>query len=214
MVTIRAVLILSGLVLVLSACTTVETEAQLTELDSAVSREIPDASMTDRPVSHVSLPDVGNGGEPFSFVARDEGALVVYFGFTSCPDVCPTTLADLRTALEGVDSAENVDVAMVTVDPERDGEQTMQAYLAAFFPDGYPLRTDDQSELTAATDAFGVTYSINKLTDGSTQVFHTAYLYAIDDDGMIRQAWPFGTEFTVIREDLNTLLDGYAATGA
>jgi hypothetical protein len=67
----------------------------------------------------VSLPDVVNGGEEFQAVAEEGHLLVLFFGYTSCPDVCPTTMSDLRLAVEGLGGdANRIDIAFVTVDPQ------------------------------------------------------------------------------------------------
>jgi protein SCO1 len=70
--------------------------------------------------------------------ADDGEVLLVYFGYTSCPDICPTTMADIRLALEAChrDLAERVSVAMVTVDPERDTTEVLTGYLGYFFDRG------------------------------------------------------------------------------
>lgn len=70
-------------------------------------------------VDLVALPSLSDPGSTVEFRARPDGVQVVYFGFTNCPDVCPTTLADLTIALRKLDpaQAERVDVVMVTVDP-------------------------------------------------------------------------------------------------
>ena len=90
-------------------------------------------------VDAVALPDVANGGQPFDFRAAPDALLVVYFGYTNCPDICPTTMSDLRVALgELGDQAERVDVAMVTVDPERDTD-VLADYVQGFVPDGHAI---------------------------------------------------------------------------
>jgi protein SCO1/2 len=72
-------------------------------------------------VDEVALPDVSRDGEPFELRAQPGGLLIVYFGYTNCPDICPTTMSDVRTALRQLgDDADKVGVAMVTIDPDRD----------------------------------------------------------------------------------------------
>ena len=103
-------------------------------------------------VGQVSLPEVGSGSGDrrrradgrFAVKAAPGELLVVYFGFTSCPDVCPTTLADLRTAREevGADAAE-LPLAMITVDPARDTPEKLSSYLSTFSDRYRALRTDD-----------------------------------------------------------------------
>jgi protein SCO1/2 len=158
-------------------------------------------------VEDTSLPDVGNGGEAFSFVAPDDGILIVYFGYTFCPDVCPTTLSDLRTALGDLgDDDQRVEVAMTTVDPGRDSDEVITSYLHAFIPDGHPLRTEDDTELRDAADAFGVEYSVIEGANGTVEVLHTAHLFVVDDTGEIRAMWSFGVEPETITRDLRELL--------
>ena len=159
-------------------------------------------------VGDVSLPDLDTGGSDFPFIAADGEILVVYFGYTSCPDVCPTTLADLRRAMADLDDAERVDVAMATVDPERDTPEVISGYLHSFFPEGHPLRTEDDAELRAAADAFGADYEVTTSEDGDVEVAHTGFLYAVDDAGELALTWPFGTTWEDMQGDLLWLLDG------
>ncbi len=157
-------------------------------------------------VASTSLPDVASG-EQFDFVAPQDGLLVVYFGFTSCPDVCPTTLADLRVALEDLGSdADRVEVAMATVDPDRDTPEVLTGYLQSFIADAHPLRTDSPDELASAAEAFGVVYEVTTTDDGEVEVIHSGNLYAIDDEGTLLVTWPFGVEVDDIRLDLQALL--------
>jgi len=114
-------------------------------------------------VSAVALPDATLGGESFTTIAEEGGLLMVYFGYASCPDICPTTLADLRRAMQMVgEDAERIDVAMVTVDPFRDTPEILASYIQAFFPDGHALVTSDQTLLSAAATAFGAAYEVTQ----------------------------------------------------
>lgn len=191
-----------------AACGDDASPPTLGPVDDAVGGELPDATVLGSYVGDVALPDVSAGGAPFALRADDGGALVVYFGFTSCPDVCPTTLSDLRRALEQMgEDAGRVDVAMVTIDPARDLDATIAAYLGSFIDGGHPLRTDDDSRLRGATDAFGADYSVITTAEGDIDVQHTAYLYAVDDEGEIAIVWPFGAEPDRIAVDLAALLE-------
>jgi len=159
-------------------------------------------------VGDVELPDVSNDAAPFPMRA-DDGLLVVYFGYTSCPDVCPTTMSDLRRALEALPAADaaRVDVAMITIDPARDDADVLTRYVQTFVPDGHALRTDDDALLRRAADAFGADYSVTYAADGTPEVAHTGFLYAVDDTGHMRVQWPFGTQADAIERDLALLLD-------
>lgn len=158
-------------------------------------------------VASASLPDVSDGGADFTMQAPDGEILILYFGYTSCPDVCPTTLADLRSALrEAGDTATEVNVAMATIDPGRDSDEVITRYVQSFIPDAHALRTDSEEELRAAADTFGADYGVTVTEDGTYDVFHTAHLYAIDDAGVLQVTWAFGTEPESIARDLEILL--------
>jgi protein SCO1/2 len=162
-------------------------------------------------VGSLSLPDSTAGGAEFAFRGPPDGLLVLYFGYTGCPDICPTTLADLRSALRRIgDRADRVEVAMATIDPNRDTDEVMASYIAAFFPDGHGLRTDDPDRLAAVAAPLGVTYAVSTNGDGYVEVIHSAFLYAIDDEGLLRLMWPFGTEPEDIARDVKALLEEQA----
>jgi protein SCO1/2 len=167
-------------------------------------------------VGHIALPDVTSpdhlaGGRiedgRLIMQAREGRLLVVSFGFLNCPDVCPTTLADIRTALGRLDedTRTRVDVVFVTVDPDRDGPEELAAYLRHFAPRHHALRTTGP-ELDPAMEAFLASASVEVAADGSVEVAHTAVLYAVDADGRVVVEWPFGTSATALAEDLALLL--------
>jgi protein SCO1 len=166
-------------------------------------------------VGALTLPDVAAGGAEVPFRADDGGILVVYFGFTSCPDVCPTTMADLREALRSLgEDAERVSVALVTVDPGRDSDEVLTDYVEYFAPGGHALRTDDDARLRDVAAGFGASYTVATV-DGAIEVAHTGHLYAVDEAGRLLVTWLFGTSPEDLRADLVRLLeDGAAATGA
>lgn len=157
-------------------------------------------------VSAVVLPDVAAGGADFVTVAPEDKLLLVYFGYTSCPDICPATLAQLRGAVAEIGVGDQIEVAMVTVDPERDVPEKLTEYLHTFFPEGHALRTDDDARLKNAANAFGAAYEVTKTEDGEVDVGHTALLYAVDSEGRILVIWPFGTSTPDLQNDLRYLL--------
>jgi protein SCO1/2 len=140
--------------------------------------------------------------------AREDRLLVVYFGFLNCPDVCPTTLADLRSALErlGDDAAGRIDVVFITVDPDRDGPEELAAYLRHFAPRHHAVR-DTGPALAEAMDAFLASARIDVAPDGTIEVAHTAVLYAVDATGSVVVEWPFGTSAAALADDLAILLE-------
>jgi protein SCO1/2 len=165
-----------------------------------------------QPVAAVSLPDAANGDAEFAFRAQADHLLVVYFGYTACPDVCPTTLAALKVAKNGLgDDGARVDVAMATVDPDRDTDAVLTGYVQSFIDGAHALRTDDASALRSAGDAFGVSYEVTTQADGTVDVSHSGSTYVVDDVGNVVLTWPFGVTATDMQGDLAQLLDHVAA---
>ena len=158
-------------------------------------------------VTDATLPRADDGSA-FSFVPEAGDVQLVYFGYTACPDICPTTLSDLRNALKsiGKTAAGHVRVAMATIDPRRDSSVVLSGYLQSFFGDGVALRTDDDAQLQAAATAFGATYEAKYPNQGEPQVSHSTYLYAVDHTGHVVVAWPFGTTAADMAHDLELLL--------
>lgn len=162
-------------------------------------------------VSDVVLPSsepLADGSKQMKMVAEPGGLDLVYFGYTFCPDVCPTTMADLRKALAELEPAERdrLQVAMVSIDPARDSAEHLQKYVTNFVPDGVALRTDDAALLRAAADAFGANYEVKINPKGAEEVSHTGELYAVDDTGTVVMQWPFGTGYKSMARDLRSLL--------
>lgn len=160
-------------------------------------------------VGSITMPDVAHGGEDVSMRAPADELYLVYFGYTSCPDVCPTTLSDIRVALDdlpdGLDA--RVTVAMATVDPERDTDEILTGYLAHFFDNGIALRSTQPNTLATAAQAFGVEWQVEDHTLGEPyDVAHTAITYVVDDTGTVVVEWPFGFATEDMTSDLTTLL--------
>lgn len=184
---------LAALVLAIAAC------GGSTELAGFVRTPLPD-------VSAVALPDVGADGRDLPMRAAGDALLLVYFGYTSCPDVCPTTMADVAATLEDLgDDAARVDVAMATVDPNRDTDEVITGYVRSFVPDAHALRTTDDALLRRVADAFGAAYDVS-VTEDEYDVIHTGHLYVVDDEGKLRVTWPFGVERSDMLNDLRILL--------
>jgi protein SCO1/2 len=159
-------------------------------------------------VDTVSLPDASAGDQPFAFRADDGGLLISYFGYTSCPDVCPTTLAAVRSALRDIgDEAQRVDLAMTTIDPARDTGELLTGYVQSFVDGAHALRTDDAAELRTASDAFGVSFGVETNEAGEVEVSHSGSVYVVDDNGLVVLTWPFGVTSSDMAADLETLFE-------
>jgi len=112
-------------------------------------------------------------------------AVLLFFGFTHCPDVCPTTLADLAGVMKALGpDADRVQVLFVTVDPERDTPQDLDRYVHAFDPRFIALRGDPAATQRVAKE-FKIYYEKRKQGDTYT-VDHSAQSYVIDPQGRLR----------------------------
>jgi protein SCO1/2 len=159
-------------------------------------------------VDGTTLPSLTEPGADLSFRADEGGLRAVYFGYTNCPDVCPTTMADWTVALRRLppDIAERVSTVMVTVDPERDNE-VLADYIRSFVPDAEAAGTLDADRLAAAAAPFGVTYEVTTNAEGETEVVHSGFLYLVGDDGRLLVTWPFGTSSAEIAADVEALFE-------
>ena len=166
-------------------------------------------------VDGTALPSLTDPGTDVDFRARPGGLQVVYFGFTNCPDVCPTTMSDLRAALNRLDRDEEdrtdlIDTVVVTVDPDRDLD-VMSQYATSFVTGAVAAGTSDDDLLMAAAEPFGVSYEVRTLDDGTIEVDHSPFLYVVDDQGQLVLTWQFGATPSDIASDLDILLDREAA---
>lgn len=162
-------------------------------------------------VDGTALPSLTDPGTDVEFRAQPGGIEVVYFGFTNCPDVCPTTLSDYRAALNRLERDEpgvtdRIDTLVVTVDPKRDLD-VLPEYASTFVPDAVAAGTMDEDLLLAAAQPFGVSYDVRTLDDGTIEVDHSPFLYAVDDQGQLVLTWQFGASPTDMANDLDILLD-------
>ena len=131
----------------------------------------------------------------------------LFFGYTSCPDICPTTMAELKQALESLGAqADQVQVLFVTVDPERDTPGRVQEYVDHFNPDFIGL-SGTEPELALVWNNYGV---FRQITEGTSAagylVDHTARVTLIDQQGNLRVSFGFDTPVEDVIHDLNLLL--------
>ncbi len=161
-------------------------------------------------VAAVTLPEefIGAASEPFTMRAKPGELLMVYFGYTMCPDLCPTTLADLRSALKRIGSTSDiVDLAFVTVDPLRDTVDRLAPYLSSYVDRFHVIRTTDMAELKNAEDVFLAKSSVTTNATGVIEVTHTALAYIVDDMGAVIDELPFGVGADGFTTDLQILIN-------
>ena len=133
--------------------------------------------------------------------------VLLYFGYTFCPDVCPATLANIAQALKQVGKGrERIQVIMVSVDPERDTPQKISEYVAHFDPSFIGLSGDPQ-EIARIASLYGIFYEKQKVEGAAGYlVTHTASVQVIDPGGRLRLIWPFGLTPDEIADDLRRIL--------
>lgn len=133
--------------------------------------------------------------------------VALFFGYTHCPDVCPTTMADLAAAIKsmGPDGA-RVQVLFVTVDPERDTAELLKQYVPSFHPTFLGLRPTP-AQLQSLAAEYKVVYQKNPGTrQGNYLMDHSAGTFIYDPQGRLRLLMPYGTSAQVIASDLKTLM--------
>jgi len=134
--------------------------------------------------------------------------VVVVFGFTHCPDVCPTTLADMASAVRELgDRGGEVQVLFVTVDPKRDTAELLRQYVPAFDASFIGLRGTDAEVLRVTKDFHVYAAERPGKTEGTYTVDHSAQSFVIDRKGKIRLLLPPATPPAAIASDLRVLLN-------
>ena len=146
-------------------------------------------------------------GERASLSDFEDQVLVLYFGYTFCPDVCPTTLSGLKKAVDQLgNAADDVQVIMVSVDPERDSPEILGEYLSYFDPRFLGM-TGTQEEIASVATVYGVFYEAEEGTvDTGYLVSHTARLMIVDRDGYLKLVMPGDATPDQIAADLDYLL--------
>lgn len=162
-----------------------------------------------RALSDFSL--MSTTGAPFTLSDHRGEAILLYFGYRSCPDFCPTTFADMRRVYRdlGEPVTERLNVVFVTLDPARDTLDIMTQYVASFHPDFIGLR-DEGAGLAALMADFGVVSEQRIVGESSLSylIDHTASVFLIGTDGRLVAQYLYGTDYRDIVHDVGVLLQG------
>lgn len=148
-------------------------------------------------------------GDPFTLSQHQGQVILLYFGYRTCPDFCPTTFAELkRVYAELGEPADKLKIVFVTVDPERDTLDNLTLYTHAFHEDFIGLR-DDGAELKELMGEFGVVAEKRQLGDSALSylIDHTASVFLIGKDGRLEAQYLYGTDYRDIVHDLRLILD-------
>ena len=135
-------------------------------------------------------------------------AVVMFFGYTQCPDVCPTTLTEMQQAMTLLGpQSDKVQVLFVTVDPERDTPAILKQYVPSFDPRFLGLRPADEAALEKVAKDFKIYYKkVPGSSPGSYTIDHTAGSYAFDPDGRLRLYIKHAQGPETLAHDLKELL--------
>ena len=154
-----------------------------------------------------SLSLTDQNGQPRSLADFKGKVVVVFFGYTQCPDVCPGTMAELAQIKRALGTdGDRVQGVFVSVDPERDSAEILKSYLASFDPSFVALRGSPEQTKAAAKE-FKVFYGkVPGKTEGSYSVDHTAGSFVFDPQGKVRLFVRYGSGPEALTADLKALL--------
>jgi len=149
-----------------------------------------------------------HNGRPRTLADFRGKVVTVFFGFTHCPDVCPTTLAEMAQVMKelGAD-ANQLQVLFVTVDPERDTQQLLAQYVPSFHPGFIGLYGDRDATARAAKE-FKIYYNQQPAKSGSYSVDHSAGTFILDRGGRLRLYAQYGQGPAALLHDIRLLLAG------
>jgi protein SCO1/2 len=148
-------------------------------------------------------------GQPFHLSDQKGKVVLLYFGYTYCPDVCPTTMGDFKRIHQKLEEkADQVEFVFVTADPDRDKPERLKKYLEIFNPDFIGL-VGTQEELDVVYEGFDVYVEKVEVEDSAAEylVSHTATVFLIDPEGRWRLLYDYGTPPDDIVGDIEKLLE-------
>ena len=194
-------LILGVMALVFSACSGLTAAPTPTPVDGIHALTPP------KPVRTFTLTDQNN--QPFTSTALQGKWVLLAFGFTHCPDVCPDTLARFKQIKMALGTAaDKVAVVFIGVDSKRDTPDVLKKYLANFDGSFIGLTSDEQTLRTTATD-FGVTFAAQQPdAEGNYSVDHTAVSFLLNGEGQIVVFYSYGMEYDAMLADVKARVSG------
>jgi protein SCO1/2 len=158
-----------------------------------------------KPAPEIILLDTG--GDDFRLSEQRGKAVLLFFGYTYCPDVCPATVAEMRIVFDQLgEDADRVVFGLVTVDPERDTPEVLESYLERHHAQFYGLR-GDKSQLETIKEAYGVYAEKDSQDPENYLITHTARVFLVDTEGILQTNYSFGTYPEEILADLQYILD-------
>ena len=153
----------------------------------------------------LSLPD--QNGQPRTLADFKGKVIVVFFGYTQCPDVCPTTMVELAQVKKALGKdGERVQGMFVSIDPERDTPEILKAYMASFDPSFVALRGSVEQAQAAAKEFKVFFAKVPGKTESSYTMDHTAGSYLFDPNGKVRLFVRYGAGADALATDIKALL--------
>ena len=195
---IAASALAAGATGVLTACKPGAAKASFNAIDLTGSKEY---------AQDFAMPDLN--GQQRTIADFKGKATLLFFGYTQCPDVCPTTLSDLATVKQKLGAkGDKLQVIFVSVDPARDTPEILKAYMGNFDPSFIALRGSDAQTAQIAKD-FKIYYKkVDGQTPASYTMDHTAGDYIFDPQGRLRLYSRYGTPVDTLAKDIEQLIDG------
>jgi protein SCO1/2 len=150
-----------------------------------------------------------HNGQPRSIGDFKGKVIVVFFGYTQCPDVCPTSMAELAEVKKQLGKdGDRLQGLFVTVDPERDTPAVLKAYMANFDPSFLALRAASPEKLAETAKDFKIYYKkVEGKTPGSYSMDHSAGSYVYDTQGNVRLYTRYGSGANALASDVRLLLN-------
>jgi protein SCO1/2 len=165
-------------------------------------------SLIDPPVPSAEINLPSSDGTTFNLSEQHGKIVLLFFGYTHCPDVCPTTLYDFKRIKEKLGAqSDDFRFVFITVDPERDSIEHLGEYVTTFDPRFVGL-SGERDDLQTVYQAYGVYAEKNDVGSAAGYLIdHTARVYVIDAQGNLRLTFPFGMDFEAMADDLVNLMD-------
>ncbi len=182
----------------------------VTSLTSCASPHQFSGSVLESPTPAFAFEGTNYTGDSFRLSDHHGKVVVIFFGYTFCPDICPLTLANLKQVADQLgEKAQDLAVVFITVDPERDTVERLATYVNAFSPDFYGVRMEGQM-YEATKKAYGVYAEKSNVDTGNADSYfvdHTGGVYIIDKNGDWRELFRHDATVEMLLPDIEYWLE-------
>lgn len=205
-VALRKWLIIATIVLVAALTAVNVWLAKTVKVEQAVAEQQQDKSYGEAAIGG-DFTAVDHTGAPFTFSQTGGKFRLVFFGFTNCPMICPTSLATLSAMQDALgEEASKITPVFVSVDNKRDTPEVINSYISSFHPSIIGVTGSDE-QIKAAADAFKVFYSVGEpMMDGGYMVDHSTFIYLMDGEGNYLKHFPYNVELDVLLNGVKEVL--------